>query len=139
MSELRARLEQLIRLAIRFAMVGLASVGVYFVFLALLRPMIADTVILTGTAYVASAVFNYLAQSLFTFRARAADAGSVGRYMVMHGLCMAINSGLMHVLVDRLGMNLWLAQIGVTGVVAATSFTLSYLWVYRRQGQGRGL
>lgn len=123
-------LRHLVSLGTRFAIVGLGSVAVYFAFLYVLAPLIANTVVLTGFCYASSAVFNYALQSSFTFRSRAISARAASRYMAMHGLCMGLNSVLMHALVDRLGASLFLAQAGVTGIVAMTSFLLSYLWVY---------
>lgn len=141
-------LRRLFRLGLRFGLVGAASVLVYFGVLVVLTPLIASTVVLTAVSYAASAAFNYLLQSTFTFGARAIDAGAVARYLVMHGACMTLNSLLMFGAVDLHGTGVLRAQVAVTAVVAATSFVLSCLWVYappraaggrRRSGQRAGL
>ena len=116
---------------VRFGVVGLGSIGVYFAFLFVLRPVVPETVTLTALCYVLSTVFNYLLQSTFTFGAKASRLGSMLRYIAMHGFCIFINSGLMYVLVDLLGHPLYLIQLGVTCIVAAVSFLMSYVWVYR--------
>ena len=121
----------LLALAFRFGVVGLGSVGVYFIALMLLRPVIESTIALTAAAYVISAVFNFMLQNFFTFRAAGVHLGKVVKYIGMHGICMIINSGLMYVFVDQWGQNLYLSQIATTGVVAAVSFVLSYSYVYK--------
>lgn len=124
-----ASLGRLFWLGARFALVGAGSVAVYFGFLWLLAPAIAATGALTAVCYVLSAVFNYALQSSFTFQSRA-SARAVTRYLAMHGLCLVLNSVLMVALVEGLGANLFLAQAGVTGLVAGVSFLVSYRWVY---------
>lgn len=124
------RLAGFLRKAVKFGAVGLSSVAVYFVILALLRPVIASVALLAAVAYVGSAVFNYIAQSRFTFDADTRDTGAMLRYGLMHGLCIVINSAGMHLSVVVWGLNFWLSQLAVTVLVAGTSFLLSYLWVY---------
>ena len=117
--------------AFKFGLVGLGSIGVYFLVLILLRPWIANIVWLTGTCYVASAVINYALQRGFTFNAARPKAGSWLRYIGQHAICLSLNSGLMFVLVTTLGFNLLPSQLFVTVFIAGTSFMLSYLWVYK--------
>lgn len=117
---------------LKFGVVGLTSVGIYFAFLVALRPLIMAPAALAAVCYALSAVANYVLQSRITFGRRdVARTGAIMRYAAMHGLCMAINSAIMHGLVSELGQNLYLSQIAATGVVAIVSFALSALWVYR--------
>mgnify|MGYP003578272526 CR=1 FL=1 len=71
-------------LVTRFGLVGVASAAVYFVCLFLWRPFVTDTILLTAISYVVSAVFNFLAQSRFTFKVNAGQS-SLARYAAMHG------------------------------------------------------
>ncbi len=121
----------LMGLAFRFGVVGLGSVGVYFIALILLRPVIDSTIWLTAAAYIISAVFNFILQNFFTFRASGVHLGKVLKYIGMHGICMTINSGLMYVFVDLAEQNLYLSQIVTTGIVAVVSFLISYSYVYK--------
>ena len=129
-------MRRLLSIALKFGVVGVASIAVYFLVLFLLRPVIGNIVVLTGTSYVASAFFNFALQSTFTFRTKATDAASAGRYILAHGVCMAANSLLMLLAVDVLGVALFPAQLATTAVVATISFLLSYSWVYVRPRQG---
>ena len=123
---------RLLNVAWKFGFVGVASVAVYFLVLFTLRPMIGGTVALTAISYVASAVFNFAMQSTFTFRTRATNAASAGRYVVAHGVCMAANSLMMLLAVDGVGIPLFPAQLATSAVVAGLSFLLAYSWVYQR-------
>ena len=115
----------------KFGLVGLGSVGVYFLVLLVLRDRIDDIVDLTAISYVASAVFNYLLQRYVTFNSSRPRAGSWFRYVCLHVLCMTLNSGLMSFLVEMQRFGLIPSQVLVTIIVAGTSFLLSYLWVYK--------
>ncbi len=123
----------LLHTGFRFALVGLATVGVYFAVLALLQPVIPQIVILSATAYIVSALFNYILQARVTFGAHFSDTGTVARYITLHMICLTVNSSFMFLFVAVFGINIFLAQCFVTGIVACTSFTLSYLWVYKRR------
>ena len=116
--------------AVKFGVVGVSSIGVYFVLLYLLRPLIDPIWLLTGLAYIGSMVFNYLCQSLFTFQVRARNNRMLGRYISLHAGCMAFNSTAMFVLVDVLALNLWLGQVCVTFCVITSSFMISKYWVF---------
>lgn len=118
-------------LASKFGLVGAASAGVYFLCLFALRPLVDRTAVLTAACYVLSAIFNFAAQSRFTFGVTAA-ASSLLRFAVMHGICLVANSALMHLAVDVLGQRLFLSQVAVSLVVAVLSFAISARWVYRR-------
>ena len=117
--------------AVKFGLVGLGSIGVYLLALVLLRPWISNIAWLTAACYLISAVFNYVLQRGFTFRASAPRSGSWLRYIGQHAICLSLNSGLMVLLVERLGFALIPSQLVVTVIVAGTSFALSYLWVYK--------
>lgn len=118
--------------AVKFGLVGVSSIGVYFVLLYLFRPVIESIWLLTGLAYIGSMLFNYLTQSLFTFQVRGRDGRMVWRYICLHAGCMVFNSASMFVLVDVLVFNLWLAQLCVTFCIAASSFLLSKYWVFTK-------
>ena len=117
--------------ALKFGLVGLCSIGVYFLLLYALRPLVGPIWLLAGLAYVGSMGFNYIAQSVFTFQTKAQDLGTVKRYVWMHIGCMVFNSASMYGLVELLGLNLWTSQVAVTVCVAGLSFLLSRYWVYR--------
>ncbi len=126
----RRGLRDLVWTGTKFGIVGLTTVGLYFVVLVLARPFIANVVLVSLFAYVVSTVFNFAAQATFTFGSTPTGIHLM-RYMLMHLLCMAINATLIHTLIERMGAAFYPAQILVTFVVAGTSFILSRLWVYR--------
>ncbi|SFU12662.1 GtrA family protein [Sedimentitalea nanhaiensis] len=125
-----ASLRDLLWTGTKFGLVGLTTVGLYFIVLALARPFIANVVILSLFAYVASAAFNFVAQARVTFGSTPTGTRLV-RYILMHLLCMGMNATLIYTLIERMDMGFYPAQILVTVIIAGTSFVLSRLWVYR--------
>ncbi len=116
----------------KFGAVGVLSIGIYFLLLYLLRPMIGPIWILTTVAYALSMLFNFLAQSMFTFQVHAKDIGMVRRYICMQAGCMFFNSAMMFVLVDVFAFYIWRSQVGVTSFIAASSFLMSKYWVFSK-------
>ena len=126
----RDSLRDLVWTGTKFGAVGLTTVAIYFVVLALARPFVPNIVILSLLAYVVSAVFNFAAQARVTFGA-ALTGTRLRRYIQMHLLGMALNATLIYTLVEMIGLGFYPAQILVTVIVAGTSFVLSRLWVYK--------
>jgi putative flippase GtrA len=120
---------------IKFGLVGLSSIAVYFVILFLLQPFVDSVALLAALSYIGSAVFNYFGQSKVTFNSDVRDYGALLRYVAMHGLCIVINSTGMHFMVTVWQNNLWLSQVCLTVIIAGTSFLLSYFWVYRTRAR----
>lgn len=116
---------------IRFAAVGGSSVVVYFIALALLRNLIDATVPLTFICYLLSAVYNFILQSRFTFKARDIGGGTILRFAVMHVSAMVANSAAMYVLVDIFLLPLYGAQFLVTACITVAVFSASKIWVFR--------
>ena len=93
---------------IKFGLVGLSSIAIYFVILFLLQPFVDSVALLAALSYIGSAVFNYFGQSKVTFNSDVRDYGAFLRYVAMHGLCIVINSTGMHFMVT-----VWLAVAGL--------------------------
>lgn len=127
----REELKRGLFLGARFAFVGVASAGVYFALLWALSPIVHRAAALAAICYVGSMGFNFLAQNFFTFGRQSVTGVSLGKYLTMHAGLIAINSGLMGLLVDRMSFNLYLAQAMTTGIVMVISFAVSKMWVYR--------
>jgi putative flippase GtrA len=123
--------------AARFALVGLASTGLYFVLLALLDGVIGAVWLLAAVCYAASMGANWLVQGRFTFQGAGQGGGrggslarSLRRHVIMHLAALGANSAAMAALVDGLGLPLFGAQVLVTGVLAVTTFVVSKRWVF---------
>ncbi len=119
------------RTVLRFGIVGIGSIGVYFIALYFLKNWIDGIIVLTTTCYIISMTFNYLLQRNFTFRSETSQQHTWARYIVMHFTCIVINAAMMFTLVETLGLPIFVAQSIVTVIVTGTSFLLSYLWIYR--------
>jgi putative flippase GtrA len=115
----------------RFGIVGFLSVAIYFAFMYLLRGIIAHTGLLAAVCYGLSMVANFLMQSQFTFRSPLREAGIMRRYLMMHGLALALNSLAVMVLVDGFALPLFIAQAYVTLFLVLFTFLMSQFWVFR--------
>ena len=125
----RMPMAELWRIA-KFVLVGGMSVAVYLLIMFVMAPIISSTAALAAIAYAGSAIFNYVLQRNFTFRARIPHTLSFSRYIGMHVIALVINSGLMLLLVDVVTVNLYLATLIVAGFIAVINFLLSRFWVY---------
>lgn len=114
---------------LRFGMVGLLSVGIYMLLFSgvvqLVPPVPASLI-----AYLLSMLVNFVLQSRFSFRQKALSGTSAVRFVLMHILCMALNSGLLWLMTDQLGLPTMASQAAIVVFIAALSYLISRFWVY---------
>jgi putative flippase GtrA len=83
----------------------------------------------SAVGFVLSAVGNYLLNYYFTFRSRRSHGPAVLKFVALSSVGLAVNSGLMHVLVGA-GWHYILAQVCATAVVFAWNFLGNSLWTF---------
>ena len=81
---------------------------------------------------VVGAVVNYMLNYYYTFGSSSSHAVAAPRFFAVAGVGIAINTALMHVLVDWVGVHYLVAQVVATGVVLVTSFLVNRIWTFSR-------
>jgi putative flippase GtrA len=125
---------------IRFAIMGLASTGIYLVIMAVLKwgmSMLAMSVklwLLAMVAYLLSMAANYVLQRRVTFRSQRRHREAISRFLAVQLIGMALNSGLLELAVMHLRMSFWLAQFIVCAIVAVWSYGAQKFWVFMKWG-----
>lgn len=84
----------------------------------------------TGLGAFVGSVISYLLNRTYVFASDKPHPEAVPRFYLMVGATWLLNIGLMAVLVDWLGWNLWIAQAGVTGACLVSNFLWSRHWVF---------
>lgn len=86
----------------------------------------------SGIGYALGTVVNYLLNYTFTFESGKAHAETASRYYAVLGIGWCINTGLMALLAQHLGLNYWLAQLVATGIGLIWNFTGSRCWAFKQ-------
>ncbi|AGT11178.1 GtrA family protein [Paracoccus aminophilus] len=115
---------------VTFLLVGLSSTAVYFSLLWALQGLTPRVAVLAAICYLASMIWNFVLQRSLTFRHRSPSRGAPYRFGLMHGVALGLNSLTMWALVERAGLPLYAAQIGVTTLIAALIYLASSRWVF---------
>jgi putative flippase GtrA len=118
----------------RFGLVGLFVAALdYAVFAGLLLAFPGQHLAANLAGKLAGAAIGFVLHRNFTFAGQRRDA--LGRqafsYALLLGFNLGLGSGLLWLLVDGLHLNPWWSRLFVDGVVIASSFLGSKLWVYR--------
>lgn len=117
---------------VRFGLVGLLSVGLYMLlFTTIIR--VVPPVPASILAYLLSMVVNFILQSRFSFRQQALSGTSALRFVLMHMLCMGLNSSLLWLATGPLGLPVLPAQSAIVIFVAGVSYLISRFWVYQAE------
>jgi len=117
---------------VRFGMVGLASVGIYFGLLWLFGVLTGLSLVIRATlAYGLGIIFNYLVQKSFTFRSATQHQHAGPRYMVVQLGGMAINSVSLWIGVSLAHWWYPPVQLGAIGLTAMWSYWGQKFWAFQ--------
>lgn len=117
-------------LLFRFGLVGATATGLqYLILVVLVREGVAAPAAST-IGFVTSAFGSYVLNYHFTFRSQGSHGPAVAKFMTLVGVGLAINYGLMQMLVGA-GWYYLVAQVCTTGVVFLWNFTGNSLWTFR--------
>jgi putative flippase GtrA len=120
----------LIRKFGQFAVVGVAATAVQYVLLIVLVSLKVRPVIASDIGFVASAILNYLLNYHLTFRSTKAHVESGPKFVMVATLGLLLNSIIMHVGTELIGLHHLVTQIFATGAVAIWNFTGHHLWSF---------
>lgn len=116
----------------RFLLVGALATATQYVVLGVVSVLLGTTAAAAaGAGYFAGSLVSYQANHSFTFRSREAHGKAVPRFYFMVAAAWVLTVGLMGLLVDWLGWNLWLSQVITTVICIAFNYTCSRIWVFK--------
>lgn len=120
----------------RFCLVGLFSVGLNLALLAWLVGMFGVPYLWACVvAFFSINALGYLLNKAFSFRLGAAPRlGEAGRYFLVMGLSLALNLGLMYLLVDVARLHYLIASVVVSALLAAVNFLAHAVFSFRLPG-----
>ena len=93
---------------------------------------IATAVVASTVGFVTGAVINYVFNYHVTFAARTGHVETVARFVAVAAVGLAINTCLMYLLPEALGMHYLLAQVCTTAAVFVWTFSAHRSWTFRR-------
>lgn len=114
----------------RFGLVGAAATGLQYLILVLLVQRGVAAPLASTIGFVTSAFGSYVLNYHFTFRSQGSHGPAMAKFATLVGVGLAINYGLMQLLVGA-GWYYLLAQICTTGVVFLWNFIGNSLWTFR--------
>lgn len=79
---------------------------------------------------------SYLLNRFFTFRSRGRPSGEIPRFVGVYAFSYALNLALLYVMIDRMGVNAYLAGLATLVVTTATSFVGHRAFTFRKRETG---
>jgi putative flippase GtrA len=133
MSALRAALIRsgIARQFLSFAAVGAVGTAVHYATLVTGVQLELDPVTASALGWSLGAVANYTLNYHLTFRSRLAHRQIVPRFALIAATGLLLNTLLMAVEVDWLGMHYLVAQFLTTGALLCWNFVMSRIWAFK--------
>lgn len=120
----------MIRMLIKFALVGFSGVGVNMAVYMSLIALNANYLIAAGCSFIIAVSNNFFWNILWTFKDRAKDKSIRKKYLlffIISTLNLGVNLLILQLLIEVIKIDETLAQLAAIGIVSGLNFTLNYL------------
>lgn len=121
----------------RFVGVGAAATFIQYLILIIFVRLGTFAAIGTFVGYLGGAVFSYFANYRFTFISAKAHQDAMPKFMCVVTVGITINTAIVALLADQLGMNYIFAQVVATGTTLLTNFLGHEFWSFRTRVASR--
>jgi putative flippase GtrA len=88
-------------------------------------------VLATCMAFLLMEIFLYLINRLWVYQSTGGHGAAIARYLVVIAVALGLNSGIMALTVDVLGLWYVWGLIGTTLILPPTNFLLNFYWAFR--------
>lgn len=127
------RRDDLLKYVLRFSLVGAINTVLYIVLLYLcLTYLVVPRPYAVGAAFILCMLFQYIANRRFTFGSSEKLRTEILRYLASAAISYLLSLVGVMILHDGLALNMFITSILVGIVVAASSFVISLMYVYRK-------
>jgi putative flippase GtrA len=117
---------------IKFGIVGASNTLLAFIVYTLLLKVFGVWYLAAGAiGFLLGAVNSFLLNRRWTFKEHKGDALTPVRWGVVQGCGLALNEGLLYLLVDGVRVDKLLGQACATGVVTVLTFFVNRAWTFR--------
>ncbi len=119
---------------VKFGIVGISNTLLTFiVYTILLKGFDVWYLAASAIGFIVGATNGFLLNRRWTFREHVGDALTPVRWAIVQSIGLAINIGLLYVLVHEAGLDELVAQALTIGVVTVTTFFANRAWTFRVQ------
>jgi putative flippase GtrA len=120
---------------IRFCIVGLSNTALSLIVFVIAVSTGVPYLAASCGAFAVGALNGYTFNRVWTFKAGSFRAQGLARYVLVQGLGLGLNLGLLAALVEGLGVGSIPAQAMVLPVISILTFALNRRWTFGRSAQ----
>jgi len=120
---------------VRFCVVGLSNTVLSLVVFVIAVSSGVPYLAASCGAFAVGAVNGYTLNRIWTFKAGSFRAQGLARYVLVQGLGLGVNAGLMTALVEGLDLASIPAQASVLPLISLMTFALNRRWTFGRSAQ----
>lgn len=114
-----------------FAMVGCAAaVGHYGVLVVLAELLATPPVLASAAGFVVGGVISYWLNYGHVFRSEQDHLPTAAKFLAVATVGLCLNSAIMWILAERIGLHYLLAQVTATALVMVWSFGANRYWTF---------
>ncbi len=120
----------MIKMLLKFALVGLSGVGVNMVVYITLTSLNASYLAAAGCSFIAAVTNNFVGNALWTFKDRAQDKSTPKKYLlflIISTINLGVNLFILQFLVESIKIDSMIAQLVAIGMASGLNFVLNYL------------
>ena len=122
----------LARQFVKFGLVGVSNTLLTLVTYTVLVKVFGVWYLLASAiGFAVGATNGYLLNRAWTFRGHEGGRGTAARWVVVQGVGLLLNLGLVYLFVSRAGLDKLLGQVCATAIVTVVTFFVNRRWTFR--------
>ncbi|MFJ2986883.1 GtrA family protein [Collimonas sp. NPDC087041] len=119
-----------------FAVVGATGTLIHYaILLSLVELLGRSAMVGTIAGSIAGAIWNFFLNHRLTFKSKQQFHQTAPRFFLIAAVSLALNAGLMYLLVERMHVNYLIAQLAVTIFILCVNYISNALWTFNRSAR----
>lgn len=119
---------------IKFGLVGVLNTLINWIIFALLNFLGVYYILSNIIAYVIATTNSYIWNSKWVFKYNGKDKKeTTGKFIILNLIGLALNTTILYLLVDMLGLNKLVALVITTAIVMVINYIVNKMWVFKEK------
>lgn len=119
---------------VKFGLVGVLNTLINWIIFALLNFIGVYYIVANVIAYVIATANSYIWNSKWVFKYNGENKKeTTAKFVILNLIGLGLNTGILYLLVDMVGLNKLIALVITTGIVMIINYIVNKIWVFKEK------
>ena len=117
---------------IKFGLVGVLNTVITIIVFNLLRTIGVDMIVANIIGFISGMINSYFWNNRWVFKSNSKDINTICKFVVVNLIVMAINTMILILLAEKIGINEIMAQVMALTITTAINFIGNKFWTFNK-------